>query len=121
MADIYGEETVYFSNAGIRLYSYFEYLLDIIATHLNCYSSDIFRNEDGIGVSGINLQDADDVKTVINDIIKRHVPDTLSIDDVTVGEGNVAITLSGSFGLQQVNLIINEDDKKSFTIQKIRN
>lgn len=120
MADLYGENTVYLSNTGVRLYSYFEYLLDIIATNLNCYKNDIFRNEDKFGVTAINLQDADDVKQVIQTVIKNRCPETITVNDCSVSEGVVTVTLSGSFGIEQVSLVLDDEDKKSFRIQKIR-
>lgn len=120
MTDWYGEDTVYLSNTGVRLYSYFEYLLDIIATNLNCYKKDIFRNEGQFGVSAINLQDADDVKQVIESVIKARVPDSITVSDCSVGDGVVTVTLSGSFGIEQVSIELDDEDKKSFKIQKIR-
>lgn len=120
MIDYYGESTIYISNAGVRLYSYFEYLLDIIATNLSCYSTDIFRNEEGFGVSAINMHDASNIKAVIEDVIKKRCPVSITVNDVQVGDGKATVTLSGSFGTEQVSLVVDENDKKSFRIEKIK-
>lgn len=120
MIDYYGEKTVYISNTGIRLYSYFEYLLDIIATNLNCYSTDFFRNENGFGVPVFDLNDSSAIKAVIETVIKKRVPESISVNNVTVSDGRALITLSGSFGTQQVSLVIDEEDKKSFRVEKIK-
>ena len=114
------ETTIYLSNAGVRLYSYFEYLLDIIATNLSCYSTDFFRNEDNFGVSAINLHDEENIKSVLESVIKNRVPVSISVDEVSVDEGVVTVTLSGSFGTEQVTLEIDEEDKKAFRIEKVR-
>ena len=120
MIDYYGESTVYLSNTGVRLYSYFEYLLDIIATNLSCYVTDFFRNEDGFGCGAIDLQDASSIKTAIENVIKKRVPVSIVVNDVTITEGKALVTLSGSFGVEQVSLVVDDADKKSFRIEKIK-
>lgn len=120
MIDYYGESTVYLSNSGVRLYSYFEYLLDIIATNLSCYATDFFRNEDGFGVGAMDFHSSSSVKSTIEQVIKNRVSASVSVGDVTIGDGKVLVTLSGSFGTEQVTLMIDEEDKKSFRIEKIK-
>lgn len=120
MIDYYGESTVYLSNTGVRLYSYFEYLLDIIATNLSCYSTDFFRNEGGFGVGAINLHSSSDIKAAIESVIKKRVPTSITVRDVTISDGKILVTLSGSFGTEQVSLVVDENDKKSFRIEKIK-
>lgn len=120
MIDYYGEDTVYLSNTGVRLYSYFEYLLDIISTNLSCYSTDFFRNEEGFGVGVMDLHSADSIKSTVQQVIKKRLPENISVDDVSISDGKALISLSGSFGSEQVTLEVDEEDKKSFRIEKVQ-
>lgn len=119
--DIYGENTIYLSNEGVRLYSYFEYLLDVIETNLNCYSSDFFRNEKNFGVDGLNLQDSSSVKSAIDMIIKNRLSGVnISVSNVDVSDSQILVSLSGSFGLEQVEISVSDQDKDILKIQKIQ-
>ena len=119
--DIYGENTVYLSNKGVRLYSYFEYLLDVIETNLNCYSNDFFRNEKNFGVDGLNLQDASAVKSAIDSIIRNRLSGVnVSVNNVDISGDQVLVSLSGFFGLEQVEISISDQDKDVLKVQKIQ-
>lgn len=119
--DIYGENTVYLSNKGVRLYSYFEYLLDVIETNLNCYSNDFFRNEKNFGVDGLNLQDASAVRSAIDSIIKNRLSGVnVSVNNVDISGDQVLVSLSGFFGLEQVEISISDQDKDILKVQKIQ-
>lgn len=119
--DIYGENTIYLSNEEVRLYSYFEYLLDVIETNLNCYSSDFFRNEKNFGVDGLNLQDPSSVKSAIDMIIKNRLSGVnISVSNVDVSDSQILVSLSGSFGLEQVEISVSDQDKDILKIQKIQ-
>lgn len=118
--DIYGENTIYLSHEGVRLYSYFEYILDIIVTNLSCYSDDFFRNEYGFGVSNFNIHDTKSVKGAIEKIISDRVPESITVNNISIDENKITVALRGSFGLEQASLVIDDESKKSFRVEYIK-
>ena len=99
MADSTGvsEDVIYISNTGKRLYSKYEYYLDVIETNLNCYKDDFFMNDDDFGVEGVALSNTDAVKDLVSGIITNRLSgEGISVSNVDTDGTSIVITLTGS-------------------------
>lgn len=109
---------IWISNSGKRLYSRYEYLLDIIETNLNCYSDDFFSNDDNFGTFGVNLSNLEAVKKLVEDIIKNRIPnETISVSDINTDGNSIVITLTGQSSEEQIKL---ESNQKLISILRIK-
>lgn len=111
-------DSIYITNEGKRVYSIYEYILDVLATNLKCYTSDFFTKDDGFGVPGFDLSSPEAVKTVISDIVKNRLSDySISVGSVNTDGKSVVVTLTGT--VIQENIKLDQEDNGIITVTKV--
>lgn len=106
----------YITNDGKKVYTYYEYLLDVIDTNLKCYPEDFFRNTDNFGCDSVNLSDTKLVEGMLKKIIKNRCSGKVSLGSVEIDGDSLKISLNWSDSVGQITI---EKKDGIFEVQKL--
>lgn len=105
------DKTILINRKGERVFTKFEYLLDILETNLLCYKTDFFRNDEKFGVPGVDLTDKNSLYDAISNIIKDRCGNLLTLSQVTDDGGTLKVQLSYTEAKDEGELTIDKNNK----------